>query len=61
MFKNYLKGIDGIADYPMLSLIAFFLFFIVMSIWLYKADKNQMNELAHLPFKDEKENKQIIE
>ncbi len=61
MFKNYLKGIEGIANYPMLSLIAFFLFFILMSIWLYKADKNQMNELARLPFKDEKENKQIIE
>lgn len=61
MFKNYLDGIKGIATYPLLSLIVFFLFFVAMSIWLIRADKNKMNELADLPFQDENKNKQINE
>jgi cbb3-type cytochrome oxidase subunit 3 len=50
MFKNYLKGIEGIADYPIVSLVAFFMFFVVMTIWLVRADKEQLNKMAHLPF-----------
>ncbi len=61
MFKNYLDGIDGIATYPLLSLVVFFLFFISMSIWLLRADKKQMRDLANLPFQDDKENNQINE
>lgn len=61
MFKNYLNGIDGIATYPILSLVAFFLFFIAMSIWLLRADKNQLKEMAHLPFEDVDDEKKNIE
>ncbi len=61
MFKNYLDGIDGIATYPLLSLVVFFLFFISMSIWLLRSDKKQMRDLANLPFQDDKENNQINE
>ncbi len=56
MFKNYLKGIDGIDIYPILSLVAFFLFFMAMIIWLYRADKGQLEELSRLPFNEENKN-----
>jgi len=55
MFKNYLKGIDGIDTYPILSLVAFFLFFMAMAIWLFRADKRQLEELSCIPFNEENE------
>ncbi len=61
MFKNYLKGIDGIETYPVLSLVVFFLVFVGISVWLIRADKNQLEKLARLPFQDSNEDKQINE
>lgn len=56
MFKNYLNGIDGIATYPVFSLLVFFLFFVSLSIWLFLADKKHLNELAQIPFNESNEN-----
>ena len=50
MFKNYLKGIEGIADYPVISLVAFFLFFVAMMLWWFRADKNHLDRLSGIPF-----------
>ncbi len=61
MFKNYLNGIDGIATYPVLLLVIFFLFFVAMSVWLIRADKNQLQILARLPLQDSNEDTQINE
>ena len=49
MFKNYFKGIEGIADYPMISLLVFFLFFLVITFWSLRADKKFLKELSELP------------
>ncbi len=56
MFKNYLNGIEGIATYPVLSLVVFFLFFVAISIWLFRADKKHLDELAQIPFNDANKN-----
>lgn len=61
MFKNYFNGIDGIATYPIVSLLAFFLFFTAVAVWIFRADKKQLNELANLPFHDSEDDKQINE
>jgi cbb3-type cytochrome oxidase subunit 3 len=50
MFKNNLENIEGIGIYPLISLMIFFLFFIVMFIWVFKADKKQLEEMSHVPF-----------
>lgn len=52
MFKNYFNGIDGIADYPVISLVAFFLVFLTVTIWSFRADKKQLKKLSELPFTD---------
>jgi cytochrome c oxidase cbb3-type subunit 4 len=49
MFKNYFKGIEGIANYPMVSLLVFFIFFIVITVWWIRADKKQLKELSEIP------------
>ncbi len=61
MFKNYLKGIEGIASYPVFSLVVFFVFFLAMSIWVIRARKEQLDELARLPFHDTKDSNKINE
>ena len=53
MFKNYLKGIEGIADYPEVSLTAFFLFFIVLAVWVIRTDKRQLEGIARMPLESD--------
>ena len=50
MFKNYFKGIEGIADYPVISLVLFFLFFVMMIAWWMRLSKKNLEELSRLPF-----------
>ena len=52
MFKNYFQGIEGIANYPMFSLLVFFVFFIAIFVWMAKADKKQLDEISQLPLID---------
>jgi cbb3-type cytochrome oxidase subunit 3 len=52
MFKHYLKGIDGITSYPMVTLIVFFLFFAIVTIAIARTNKKQLDYLSKLPFSD---------
>lgn len=52
MFKHYLKGIDGIQQYPLLLLVLFFLFFIAMLIYLWKTDRSFFDEMGEMPLHD---------
>ena len=58
MFKNYLKGIEGIADYPVISMVAFFIFFVVIIVWWLRADKKLLNEMGEMPLHDITKNNQ---
>lgn len=48
-FKNYLESITGVGIYPMMSLIIFFGFFTVLTIWALKANKNYISTLKNMP------------
>ena len=52
MFKNYFKGIDGIASYPMVLLVMFSIFFALMILWIWRTDKNYFKEQGSLPLDD---------
>ena len=49
MFKNYFKGIEGIANYPVLLLIIFFVFFTGLLVYLWKSDRHKWEVLGAMP------------
>jgi len=53
MFNNYLQSIEGVGIYPIFSLLIFFGFFIVMLIWMFKADKEHLKKMSELPLDSE--------
>jgi cbb3-type cytochrome oxidase subunit 3 len=52
MYKDVLNAIDGAALFPMISLLIFFGFFVVMLIYVYTKDKTHINEMAAMPLAD---------
>jgi hypothetical protein len=57
--KGYMETIDGIATYPMISLLIFFVFFIVLFAWVFTASKDYIKEVSKIPL--ETNNQQNIE
>ncbi len=55
--KNYMEGIDGIATYPMISLLIFFIFFAILFWWVLTASKAHIKEVSEIPL-DENQPKQ---
>jgi len=47
--KQHLSTIDGIAIYPLISFVIFFLFFIIMAIWVFHGEKNKFSEIENIP------------
>lgn len=54
MYKELLQSIEGVAVYPIISLIVFVLFFAIVLIWMFKVDKNYIKKMENLPL-DKKE------
>lgn len=54
--KNYMETIDGVATYPMISLVIFFVFFVVLFLWVITASKGYIKEMSNLPFQDKPSN-----
>jgi cytochrome c oxidase cbb3-type subunit IV len=48
-FIHYLESITGIAIFPLISLLLFFLFFTLLILFVVKADKEHINALKQLP------------
>lgn len=44
-----MESISGIEIFPMISFFIFFSFFVLMLIYIIKADKTRLNTLRHLP------------
>jgi|UniRef100_A0A832G816 hypothetical protein len=57
MYKEILQSIEGVEIYPIISLIVFVVFFVVVTIWLIKMDKNYINEMKQLPLNKDDNNK----
>ena len=50
-FTNYLKDIDNVSIYPLLSLVLFTAIFLLVIIYVFSADKGKMNDKANIPLK----------
>ena len=47
--KNHMESITGIEIYPMISLLIFFTFFVVLFWWVYTAKKDYIKTVSNLP------------
>ena len=48
-FIHYLEKITGVSIYPLSSFLIFGLFFLVMLVWVLRADKKTMRTISHIP------------
>ena len=55
--KNHMESIEGIANYPMISLMIFFVFFVLLFWWVFTASKEHIKEMEELPLGHHYENK----
>ena len=51
--KGNLENIDGVQIYPMISLLIFFVFFVVLFWWVATANKTHIEEVSNLPLNDD--------
>lgn len=47
--KYHMETITGIEIFPVISFVIFFLFFLVLLIWVFRADKGYVAEMENLP------------
>lgn len=50
-FTNYLKAIQNVEIYPIISLVIFTAVFAIVLAYVFTADKNQMNDQGSIPLK----------
>lgn len=48
-----METIDGIATYPMISLLIFFLFFSALFWWVFTTSKERIKEMSEMPLNDQ--------
>ncbi|WP_228530306.1 CcoQ/FixQ family Cbb3-type cytochrome c oxidase assembly chaperone [Tamlana sp. I1] len=47
--KHHMETIAGIEIYPIISLLIFFSFFVVLFWWVFTAKKDYINRVSNLP------------
>lgn len=52
-FIHYLTSIAGVEIFPMISLLIFFSFFVVLLLYVYRADKREIMRMKSLPFEQD--------
>jgi hypothetical protein len=51
-FINYLEKITGVDVYALSSFSIFFVFFMLMLLWVWKADKKMIDEISRIPLEN---------
>ena len=59
--KHNLTDIEGVDIYPLISLLIFVIFFVVMFIFVARMKKSKIEELSAMPLEDEVEPKPALE
>jgi cbb3-type cytochrome oxidase subunit 3 len=47
-----MEGITGIEIYPLISLLIFFTFFVILFWWVFTAKKDYIQKVSNLPLED---------
>jgi Fe2+ transport system protein B len=53
-----MESIDGVATYPMISLLIFFVFFTILFWWVFTASKEHIKEVSEIPLETENQPKE---
>ena len=48
-FSTYFEKIIGVSIYPVVSLLLFVAFFIIVTYWVYSIDKAEIQRIEKLP------------
>lgn len=59
--KGNLEQIESVEWYPMISLLIFFAFFVLLLGWVATAKKNYLNSVSNLPLEEENPQNTISE
>ncbi|HMV22729.1 MAG TPA: hypothetical protein PKN57_05575 [Saprospiraceae bacterium] len=51
-FVHYLERIVGVDIYPLLSLVIFGSFFLVVAVWLFSTKKSDFDEVSRIPLNE---------
>lgn len=51
--KNHLETIEGVATYPVISLLIFFAFFALLFWWVLTTSKERIKEMKEMPLDDQ--------
>ena len=54
--KGHLENIDNVQIYPMISLLIFFVFFVVLFYWVITAKKDHITEVSNIPLENDTNN-----
>ena len=50
---NTLERIQGVEIYPIITLLIFFIFFVVMAYFVFNLDKGYIKEMKNMPLEDD--------
>ena len=56
--KGCMDSIDGIEIFPIISLLIFFTFFVILFIWVFTAKKEYIKTVSNMPL--DNQNDQIL-
>ncbi|WP_417363576.1 CcoQ/FixQ family Cbb3-type cytochrome c oxidase assembly chaperone [Galbibacter sp.] len=54
--KNYMDSIDGVAIFPIISLLVFFIFFVLLFWWVATSKTEYLEKMSHLPLESNDKN-----
>lgn len=54
--KHHLEGIDGVSIYPIMSLLIFVIFFLVVLTIVIRMKKTEIDEISNIPLETEEGN-----
>lgn len=49
MLSEHISRIEGIAVYPVISLIVFSILFVIAVVWVFRLDKKYISRMENLP------------
>jgi len=57
--KGNLENIDGVAIYPIISLLIFFIFFVGLFFWVITMKKSHIEEVSNIPLQNDQNNQSL--